>query len=168
MPIAVSLATAAVVLALSSAASAAATDALLDLGPSKDLSAPDVVRAQLTALSHNRQLGENRGIEVVFRFASPDNRAATGPLPRFTQMIESGYEAMLGHSASELGPLRMDATKAMQVVYLIARDGTPHAYVFVLSLQEKGDLRGCWMTDAVMELEHEALGAARAPEREAI
>lgn len=141
--------------------SAAALDGLLSLAPNKQMSPTEVVRAQLASLSHNGHLGDQRGIEVVFRFASPGNREAVGPLPRFVKMIQSGYDAMLDHQASELGPTEMEATKAMQVVYLKARDGSVHAYVFVLSLQEKGEYRGCWMTDAVMEL---ALGEPKAPE----
>ena len=56
------------------------------LAPRPELSPEEVIRIQLEALRHNDE--QDRGIEVAFRFASPANRASTGPLPRFIRMIE--------------------------------------------------------------------------------
>ena len=126
---------------------------LLSAQPDKNLSPPDVIRLQLAALAHNRVFGRDRGIEVTFRFASPANKALTGPLARFTTMIKGGYPALLDHHRSTLGELELGAVEAKQLVMLQARDGSVHVYLWVLGLQESGPHRGCWMTDAVVELE---------------
>ena len=140
-------------LALLGAGAPANPDGLLTAQPTKDLSPPEVIRIQLAALAHNRVLGQDRGIEVTWRFASPANRAMTGPLGRFRAMVKEGYPAMLDHRRSQLGDLELTAVEAKQLVLLQAEDGGIHAYVWVLALQEEGPFRGCWMTDAVVELE---------------
>ena len=125
---------------------------LLEAQPSKSLSPPDVIRLQLSALANNGQLGSDRGIEVTWRFASPANKALTGPLARFRRMVKGGYFAMLNHRRSTLGELDLTAVEAKQVVILEDAQGGVHVYVWVLGLQEEGPFRGCWMTDAVVEL----------------
>lgn len=125
---------------------------LLDAQPHKTLSPPDVIRLQLTALAHNQMLGKDQGIDVAWRFASPSNRAATGPYNRFREMVRGGYPAMLDHRKSALGELELTAIEARQLVVLEAADGSVHAYLWVLGLQDSGPYRGCWMTDAVIEL----------------
>ena len=125
---------------------------LLDAKPTKQLSPTEVVRIQLAALAHNGLLGADRGIAVTWRFASPSNKAATGPLVRFRAMVKAGYPAMLDHRRSELGRLDISAVQAKQLVLLEDQKGDVHAYVWVLGLQEEGVYRGCWMTEAVVEL----------------
>lgn len=125
---------------------------MLDLHPGRALSPPQVVQAQLLALAKNGALGKNRGIEVVYRFASPSNRRMSGPLPRFSDMVRGGHGALLDHRRAVLGPLDLEATTAMQAVFVEDAAGTAHTYVFVLGLQDEGPLRGCWMTDAVLEV----------------
>ena len=61
--------------------------------PEPALSPGDVIRIQLEALRHNDE--QDRGIAVAFRFASPANRANTGPLSRFTAMIKEGPYALM-------------------------------------------------------------------------
>ena len=130
-------------------------DALVTAGPAKDLSPPDVIRIQLAALAHNREFGKDRGIGVAWRFASPANKEVTGPEARFARMLKGGYGAMLNHKRSSLGELQLTAVEAKQVVLVEAADGQIHAYLWMLGLQENGPHRGCWMTDAVIELELE-------------
>ncbi len=125
---------------------------LLDAKPTKSLSPPDVVRVQLAALAHNGALGEDRGIAITWRFASPSNQAATGPLARFNTMVKAGYPAMLDHKRSRLGDIDISAVQAKQMVFLEDRAGQMHAYLWVLGLQEEGKYKGCWMTEAVVEL----------------
>ena len=55
--------------------------------PSPDLSPEDVVRIQVEALQRNDEPSPDAGIEAAFRFASPSNRRATGPLGRFSEMV---------------------------------------------------------------------------------
>ena len=86
------------------------------LVPKPALSPGDVIRIQLEALRHNDE--QDRGIAVAFLFASPINRANTGPLPRFIGMIKEGpYALMLDfREAIYRGPMETISDRARQRV----------------------------------------------------
>ena len=116
--------------------------------PSKGLSPREVVRLQLDALGHNAELGDDSGIAAAFRFASPANRAVTGPLERFAGMLKNSlYRPMLDHVSAEFGPVQLEGEVARVQVVLFGRSGEVAAYDFTLS--KDGDT-GCWLTDGVM------------------
>ena len=121
-----------------------------DPEPSPEMTPEEVVRVQVEALRQNDEPYDGAGIEAAWRFASPANRRATGPLPRFAEMIELGYADMLGFERAEYGPMRVEGGQAAQWVTLVQADGSRSAYVFGLSRQEGGPYDGCWMTDAVV------------------
>jgi len=122
-----------------------------DPQPSPDLSPEDVIRLQVEALQRNDEPHPDAGIEAAFRFASPANKRATGPLERFTAMVKGpAYGAMLGFERAEYGELRVEGGQAAQRVTLIQPDGRRVRYVFGLSKQSGGEYAGCWMTDSVM------------------
>lgn len=130
---------------------AAAPDPSADPQPSPDLSPEDVVRLQVEALQNNDEPHPDAGIEAAFRFASPANRRATGPLERFTAMVKGqAYSAMLGFERAEYGEMRVEGDQAAQRVTLVQPDGRRVSYVFGLSKQSGGEYDGCWMTDSVM------------------
>jgi hypothetical protein len=118
------------------------------LMPSAKLSPAQVVQIQLEALRLNDE--QNRGIEVAFRFASPNNKLQTGPLPRFISMIQQRpYSLMLEYENVAYDPVEIVDDYARQRVTLIS-SGMIVAYEFYLSRQTKGDCSGCWLTDAVI------------------
>lgn len=120
------------------------------LRPSAHLGPEDVVRIQLEALRKND--GENRGIVVAFRFASPANKRSTGPLPRFISMIRNGpYNLMLEYRKILYAPVRIEGETATQRVTLIGEEGVAD-FVFLLSRQRRAPCKGCWMTEAVIIL----------------
>jgi len=117
------------------------------LVPDPDLSPGEVIRIQLEALRHNDE--QDRGIEVAFRFASPANRANTGPLARFIPMIKQGpYALMLDFRDATYGPVETVADRARQRVTLTGARETM-TYWFYLSRQSEPPYVGCWMTDSV-------------------
>ena len=119
-----------------------------DLKPSATLTPDQVVQIQLKALRLNDS--RNRGIEVAFRFASPDNKLHTGPLPRFISMMnQRPYSLMLDYDNVAYDPVEIVDDFARQRVTLIS-SGLVVAYEFYLSRQTKGDCLGCWLTDAVI------------------
>jgi len=120
--------------------------------PSIDLAPGEVVEIVVDALQENPRLGNDAGIATVFRFASPDNRAMTGPLERFATMIKRGYRDMLGFAASRFEPIEVEEDTAVQVVWLTQPDGRESGYVFQLGKQSSGEYDGMWMTDAVYPL----------------
>lgn len=113
--------------------------------PAPELGPDEVVAAQLAGFAQ----GDDEGIARAFAFASPGNRANTGPLPRFTRMIREAYPELIGHREAELAPLRKDESHAYQGVEIVGPDGRGHLYLFILSRYEDEDCDGCWMTDGV-------------------
>ena len=124
------------------------------LKPGPNHSPGDVIRIQLQALADNDHPYENAGIEVTFRFASPANKSATGPLERFIRMVQSpAYRPMLNHKAASYGELRIEGNQAAQTVVLTTSSGERIGYIFILSKQEGGICNKCWMTDGVLLFE---------------
>ncbi|MDH3252939.1 MAG: DUF4864 domain-containing protein, partial [Ignavibacteria bacterium] len=70
--------------------------------PDPSLSPQEVVKIQLHALKNNDEA--DNGIRIAFRFASPGNQAATGPLDRFIALLKGpSYGEMLNYVSGELG-----------------------------------------------------------------
>ena len=117
------------------------------LVPDPALSPGDVIRIQIEALRHNDD--QDRGVAVAFRFASPANRANTGPLSRFIAMIKQGpYALMLDFREAAYGPVETESNRARQRVTLTGARETM-TYWFYLSRQSEAPYVDCWMTDAV-------------------
>ncbi|KAG1680136.1 hypothetical protein FOA52_000249 [Chlamydomonas sp. UWO 241] len=115
----------------------------LDVGPEA------VVAGQLDAL-------RQRDVARVFAFASPDNRAATGPVERFGEMLESPmYKALLGHSNAEtLRRIQLTPDTYAEVVGVVSDNtgvGRPASFVYVWSVGKvQGEAQGgLWMTNNV-------------------
>lgn len=122
-----------------------------DPKPSPLLPPEEVVKIQLRALKHNDS--SNHGIAIAYRFASPENRLYTGPLSRFIQMLYNPlYAPMLNYETEELGEMKKRGNRAEQKVVLIDKTGRAYTYLFLLSKQEDGLYKGCWMTDGVRNL----------------
>ena len=118
--------------------------------PGLNLAPEDVVAVVIQALANNDDPYPDAGIETTFRFASPQNRANTGPLERFSQMVKRyPYRDMVDHRQSDLSEVVFVGENAYLVVKLIVQDGREVAYAFRLSRQSEGRYRGMWMTDAV-------------------
>ncbi len=120
-----------------------------DPRPSPALDPGEVVRIQIAALQTNSLL--NEGIELTYRFASPANKRATGPLPRFVEMVRSPpYDRLLNHRSARYSPVLVSGNEALQVVIITDRNGEEFAYHWLLSRQDQGELKDCWMTNAVI------------------
>lgn len=121
------------------------------LAPNANLTPNDVVQIVITALKTNSDKNNN-GIETVFRFASPSNKAVTGPIERFTQMIQRGFPDMLNHLQSDFSEIKIEGNTAVQAVWLTTVTGSKHGYVFQLGKQLNGEYKDMWMTEAVMPI----------------
>jgi hypothetical protein len=114
----------------------------------------DVVRIQLNALAKNDNPYKDAGIETTFRFASPANKQATGPLSRFIRMLYNPlYSPMLDNQAASYGDLIVEGDRARQPVILMTADDQRVGYMFFLSKQKGGPFDQCWMTDSVIRFE---------------
>lgn len=129
--------------------------------PSPTHSPQDVVRIQLDALASNAVLESDGGIDIAYRFASPENRVFTGPIQRFRQIVRApAFTAMFDQVRVEFAETLREGGHALQLVAIERSDGTRARFVFELSRQRNGPLEGCWMTDSVVPLDNDALPAA--------
>ena len=114
----------------------------------------EVVGIQMRALGHNDRPYQNAGIELTFRFASPQNRQFTGPLERFTRLFDSlAYKPMLNHVKLEMGEGVIISSNAQIPVVITDADGMQAAYMFTLTRQSSEICGECWMTDTVVRLQ---------------
>lgn len=117
-----------------------------------------VVRIQMEALGKNDEPYSDRGIEITWRFASPDNRIFTGPLGRFKAMIHGAvYGPMLNHNSVEYENLRVDGPRPQLDVIVLTRENRYVGYRFGLSRQKSPACDGCWMTDSVVPFDVTAI-----------
>jgi hypothetical protein len=90
------------------------------------------------------------GIWQCFCFASPRNRAATGPLDRFGQMVRAEPFACLGNAPAVLmGKPQIDDRFAKLLVTVVDQGQQLRAFTFILFKQQGGPFADCWMTEAV-------------------
>src|SRR5580704_4426752 len=126
---------------------------LSDLTPRPELTPEQVVQYQVTALQQNDDPKSDAGIERAFRFASPNNKEATGPLENFVRIVKSpAYSPLLNNRSSSIFGSEVKGDQAKVGVKIVAADGRELTYIFILSKQNQGDFINCWMTDGVAPL----------------
>ncbi len=129
--------------------------------PSPELTPAEVVLAQLAGLQrepYDDPAGDpaaepvpGDGLAAAWAFASPGNREATGPLPRFAAMLRNdAYRGLLGHRAASLGPVLQQGSQAQVEVLVVAADDATLGFTWVLARQARPPHAGCWMTDGVV------------------
>jgi hypothetical protein len=122
--------------------------------PHPDLAPDEVIRIVVEALQNNDEPCMDCGLQVAFNFASPANRAVTGPLPRFVEMVKNPmYLPLLHPGRVEIEPIEIQGEHAEQRMRITSQDGTTAAYVWVLSRQAGPAWKDCWMTDSVIRVE---------------
>ena len=119
--------------------------------PSLDLSPEDVLSIQLRALSEAENNPDtNSGIALVWAFAHPSNRVITGPLPRFTLMLQSpSYRALIGHRRHHMKQVSLTTDKAHYTVKIRSSGGTDFGYSWHIGKVNSGRYKGMWMTTSV-------------------
>jgi hypothetical protein len=136
-----------------------------EVQPDPGLSPQEVVAIQLHAFGSSD--GENDGIAVAYRFASPSNREVTGPEERFAGMMRTpAYRIMLEYERIEYAPVIIAGAAAMQRVILFNGDEVA-VFDFFLRRQSVEPYLDCWMTEGVTRLQlpqQEPPGLPSAPE----
>ena len=129
--------------------------------PSPDLTPEQVITIQLNALKNNDRPSPDHGIGITFNFASPGNKAFTGPLARFIRMVKDPvYRPMLNHRSYAREAVETFGDMARQRVTIVDAGGRRIVYIFILSKQTEPPYEDCWMTDSVMRVVDES-GPAR-------
>lgn len=124
-----------------------------EVSPNPAYTAREVVGIQMRALRKNNIPHPNAGIELTFRFASPDNLKSTGPFERFLTLFENpAYQPMLNYSTLEIGESTASAGSSLVPVIITDSQGKRAAYLFTLSQQTQSFCELCWMTDRVVRV----------------
>jgi len=135
---------------------------LAQVQPSADLTPADVIRYQVDALADNDVPYADAGIEITFRFASPENRRVTGPLSRFRALLHNPlYSDLLNHVRAEYGDPLMRGHMALGPVLITTAEGKQVGYMFQLSKQLDERCPGCWMTEGVTRLDADGADPGR-------
>ena len=119
--------------------------------PTPEINPEDVVKIQLSSLMNNNEPYLNAGIEQTWEFAHPSNRAFTGPIQRFTQMMFApSYAVMLDHKKHEILEVKLEKNIAYFFIELTSIDGKMFGFKWTLEkVKEEGGVKDCWMTTAV-------------------
>ncbi len=132
-----------------------ATEANNLLQPDSKYSPRQVIEIQLRALQQNDNPTPGNGIAQTWAFAHPSNRAVTGPLTRFTQMISSAnYRFLLGHKTHTIKAVVKTMKMALYRVTIISDGGKKYSLQWRVLKVQSGALSGAWMTVAVSPPQH--------------
>jgi hypothetical protein len=117
--------------------------------PKASIPPEEVVRLQLAGLSDPKSDGV--GVLQCYAFASPANRAITGPLDRFGKMVRQGaFQCMASPQVVLVGRPQKTDRIARVLVTLVDDEDRLHAFTFVLGRQQQSPFKDCWMTEAVL------------------
>ena len=121
------------------------------LKPTPEINPEEVVKIQLSSLMNNNEPYLNAGIEQTWEFAHPSNRAFTGPIQRFIQMMYApSYAVMLDHKKHDIIEVKLDKNIAYFFIELTSTDGKIFGFKWTLEkVKEEGGFKDCWMTTAV-------------------
>jgi hypothetical protein len=115
--------------------------------PAASYSPQEVVEIQLLGLQAE---DSDLGIEQVWLFAHPANKAMTGPLARFrTLFANPAYAPLLSHQAHAIRRMDESTDSIRFIVRVLARDGLSYAYLWQLQRVADGPQADHWMTVAV-------------------
>lgn len=118
--------------------------------PDPALSAKEVVSVQLKALKNNDEPRKDAGIKQTYALAHPQNKALTGPLPKFTQMLEGPlYRMMLNHRAHTIEEVAQGDGRAVFGVTIVDAAGDVYKFRWTVQKIDAGDDAGAWATVAV-------------------
>ena len=121
--------------------------------PNSNLKPFEVLMIQLNSLKDNNTPYKDAGIEQAWEFAHPTNKAATGPLERFKQMIYSdSYKILISHENTRTVTIKETPKKYVFKVYVLSKDKKKYYYIWqVEKVEVGGKLKDCWMTTGVSD-----------------
>ena len=106
---------------------------------------------QLNSLKNNNIPYKDAGIDQTWEFAHPNNKAITGPLDKFKEMIYSkNYEILISHQSTEIVILKESEKKSVYKVTVLTKNKKKYYYIWqVEKVLFEGNLKNCWMTTRV-------------------
>ena len=121
--------------------------------PNSNLKPFDVLMIQLNSLKNNNSPYKDAGIEQTWEFAHPINKASTGPLEKFRQIIYSdNYKILISHENTKTIILKESSDKFVFKVYVLSKDKKKYYYIWQIEkVEREGKLKDCWMTTGVSD-----------------
>ena len=121
--------------------------------PNSNLKPFEVLMIQLNSLKNNDDPYKDAGIEQTWEFAHPINKASTGPLQKFKQMIYSNnYKILISHENNKVIVLKERPNKLIYKVYVLSQDKKKYYYIWQIEkVERKGKFKNCWMTTGVSD-----------------
>ena len=119
--------------------------------PNNSILPAEVVKIQLVALMNNDKKFEDSGIEQTWKFAHPNNKKNTGPLPNFKMMIKgNSYQMLLNHISHTITEVGSSDNWAQFEVVILDKEKIYHKFNWqVEKFTLEGPLQGCWLTTVV-------------------
>lgn len=118
---------------------------------SPQLTPEAVVNLQIEAL--RKSIADPAKVSICFQLASPSNRAFTGPLERFAEMVRQPPFSELAEAEGwQMGKAQVEGERASVLATTCNRKGLCTGFRFWLSLQKEAPFTNCWMTDEVEPL----------------
>ena len=116
----------------------------------------DILTIQLNSLQNNNVPFKDAGIEQTWEFAHPNNKATTGPLEKFKQMIYSrSYKILLEHENNEITILNETNNRSVYKVYILSKEKKKYYYIWQIDkVRQEGDLKNCCITTSVSSPEY--------------
>ena len=120
--------------------------------PRSNLKPFEVLMIQLNSLKNNDNPYKDAGIEQAWEFAHPLNKASTGPLKKFRQMIYSdNYKILISHENNKTIVLKEKPNKLVYKVYILSKDKKKYYYIWQIEKVKEGKFKNCWMTTGVSD-----------------
>ena len=121
------------------------------INPNSNIKPEEVVKIQLEGLQKNNIDFKDSGIEQTWKFAHPNNKKNTGPLPNFKMMIKgNSYQMLLDHLSYTITELGSSDNWAQFEVIILDKDKIYHKFNWrVEKYIEEGPLKDCWLTTMV-------------------
>jgi hypothetical protein len=121
------------------------------INPNSNIKPEEVVKIQLEGLQKNNIDFKDSGIEQTWKFAHPNNKKNTGPLPNFKMMIKgNSYQMLLDHISYTITELGSSDNWAQFEVIILDKDKIYHKFNWrVEKYIEDGPLKDCWLTTMV-------------------
>ena len=119
--------------------------------PNSSILPAEVIKIQLDALMNNDSEFKDSGIEQTWKFAHPNNRKNTGPLPNFKMMIKgNSYQMLLNHLSHTITEVGSSDKWAQFEVVILDNEKIYHKFNWqVEKFTMDGPLQGCWLTTVV-------------------
>ena len=118
--------------------------------PNPDIAPAEVIAIQLNGLQYNDSPEIDAGIRQTWAFAHPRNRAMTGPLSRFANMLKGpGYDMLLYHASHQIVPANSGDGWRQFDVFMESGNGKLLQFAWIVEKVTEGRYKDCWMTVAV-------------------